>query len=171
MSGGAGYILGRESIRRFVEEALPDPMKCKNSSGGYEDAQLGVCLYNVGVTPVDTRDHNGRHRILPFSPGVHLQSNSNKSLPIEFSNYIYYPYKHGGPDCCSEYMISFHYVDEPTMFVMENLLYHIRPVGFLDEFLKSQLQNSKEMSIAESLKEFALKISQPINKSENKDEV
>ena len=166
MSGGAGYILSRESVRRFVEEALPDPKKCSSGSEGDEDVQMGICLQNVGVTAVDTRDINEKHRILPFTPGAHLEPNVNNSLPAGFLDYMYYPYKQGGPDCCSEYMISFHYVDKTTMYLIENLLYYIRPFGFIDQFWRIQFQSNTKKSIIETLKEFALNISQPINRTE-----
>ncbi|TKR87447.1 hypothetical protein L596_011844 [Steinernema carpocapsae] len=66
MSGGAGYILSREGLRRFVEDS--NPKNCKAANTGAEDAEMGKCLDKVGVKAVDTRDSLGRHRMLPFSP-------------------------------------------------------------------------------------------------------
>lgn len=44
MSGGAGYVLSKEALRRFVEEALPDHNKCNVLPFGEVDVQLGnVC--------------------------------------------------------------------------------------------------------------------------------
>lgn len=41
MSGGAGYVLSREAIRRLVEKALPNNTVCASSVEGPEDLHLG----------------------------------------------------------------------------------------------------------------------------------
>jgi len=42
MSGGAGYVLGREALKRFVEQALPDKKNVdKIMGGGAEDLEMG----------------------------------------------------------------------------------------------------------------------------------
>ncbi|KAE9549514.1 hypothetical protein FO519_007278 [Halicephalobus sp. NKZ332] len=167
MSGGAGYILSREAVKKFVKEAIPDPKKCSNSTDGDEDTQIGACLESVGVPAVDTRDGNKKHRILPFSAGQHLEPNVTNALPPGFDAYMQYPYKQGAPDCCGEYMISFHYIDRRTMFLIENLLYYIRPIGSFDELWRNQLRENPGKPAIEILRNFALNNTQPLEK-ENK---
>lgn len=42
MSGGAGYVLSKEAVRRFVEEGIPHKDKCRQSADGAEDVEIGM---------------------------------------------------------------------------------------------------------------------------------
>jgi len=64
MSGGAGYVLSREALHRFVERAIDDKSNCRQDGGGAEDVEIGKCLAAVGVEAGDSRDRQGRHRML-----------------------------------------------------------------------------------------------------------
>ena len=75
MSGGAGYVLSKEALDRFVNVALADKDQkiCKaNDHTGPEDVEIGICLENVGVVAGDSRDTLGRGRFFPFIPEHHL---------------------------------------------------------------------------------------------------
>ncbi|KAH7710189.1 glycoprotein-N-acetylgalactosamine 3-beta-galactosyltransferase 1 [Aphelenchoides avenae] len=167
MSGGAGYALSREALRRFVEQALPDTKKCKQQDSGAEDAEMGKCLANVGVIAGDSRDSTGRHRMLPFSPTSHMESNSNKSMPSWFHQYMYYPYLQGGDECCSDYMVSFHYVGKATMYALHNLLYHIRAFGLSGDDnadLKRQAETAN-LTLLDAARTAAKQMSMPLSKT------
>lgn len=122
---------------------------------GAEDVELGKCLQNAGVIAGDSRDKDGRHRMFPLSPLYHFHRNNitKKSLlPKWFYQYMYYPYN-DTKECCSDSMISFHYVTPQLMYTIHNLLYNIQPFGLKRN---KELTNLKDN---ENPLEFAKKLS------------
>ncbi|XP_017472978.1 PREDICTED: glycoprotein-N-acetylgalactosamine 3-beta-galactosyltransferase 1-like [Rhagoletis zephyria] len=125
MSGGAGYVLSKEAMRRFVQVAYPNKKLCRNRSGGAEDKEMGACLQNVGVIAGDSRDEHKRGRFFPLGPQGHLIPNDKSHW---YWRYIFYK-TDDGLDCCSDYAISFHYVQPHYMLVLDYLIYNLRPFG------------------------------------------
>ena len=128
MSGGAGYVLSKESLRRLVKQGLTDEtgLMCRLDGGGFEDVELGKCMENLNVQAGDSRDSKGRGRFFPFVPEQQIFPVQKNSW---YWKYIYYPAEEGMA-CCSDSAVSFHYVPPNQMYVIEYLLYHLRPYGF-----------------------------------------
>ncbi|XP_077298676.1 glycoprotein-N-acetylgalactosamine 3-beta-galactosyltransferase 1-like [Arctopsyche grandis] len=127
MSGGAGYILSKAALHNFVEVALKNPKLCRPDHDGSEDVEIGKCLANVGVKAGDSRDSLGRGRFFPFVPEHHLIP-GHVNDDFWYWKYIYYK-SDEGLDCCSDNAVSFHYVSPNQMYVMDYLIYHLKPYG------------------------------------------
>lgn len=72
MSGGAGYVLSKEAVRRFVTVGLPNPNFCLEDHSGKPDLRMGQCLQSINVMAGDSRDSDARSRFFPFKPWFHI---------------------------------------------------------------------------------------------------
>ena len=70
-SGGAGYILSKEALRRLGVHGRNSSL-CRQD-GGSEDAEMGHCLMRLGVKLLPSVDRLGRSRFHCFGPETHLQ--------------------------------------------------------------------------------------------------
>lgn len=86
MSGGAGYVLSKEALRRFVEGFRT---KVCTHTTPVEDLALGQCLEKMGVLAGDSRDTLQRETFHPFVPEHHLTGKFSKSF--WYWSYCYYP--------------------------------------------------------------------------------
>jgi glycoprotein-N-acetylgalactosamine 3-beta-galactosyltransferase len=59
-SGGGGYLISREALKRLGSTLTNDYEFCGNS--GFEDIDVGHCLRTLGVYPNSSLDELGRER-------------------------------------------------------------------------------------------------------------
>uniref|UniRef100_A0A2C9JVT7 N-acetylgalactosaminide beta-1,3-galactosyltransferase n=1 Tax=Biomphalaria glabrata TaxID=6526 RepID=A0A2C9JVT7_BIOGL len=103
-SGGGGYVLSKEALRRLAEKGN-DSNTCRQD-GGAEDAELGHCMQKLGVKTANSTDALGRSRFHCFDPETHL-----------FGGYPdwYYQYDANGAKKA----------DDDTYVIVENLRYFL----------------------------------------------
>lgn len=121
-SGGGGYVLSKEALRRFGKNGN-NPNICRQD-GGAEDAEFGTCMEKLGVKTANTTDVLGRSRFHCFDPETHLFG----GYPDWYHQYDANGAKKG-EDSMSDYAITFHYVPPQKMQALEYFIYHLSPYG------------------------------------------
>ncbi|KAJ8024695.1 Glycoprotein-N-acetylgalactosamine 3-beta-galactosyltransferase 1 [Holothuria leucospilota] len=123
ISGGAGYVMGKETLQTLIKVVFDDE-KCHANgeiAEAAEDVMMAHCLREVGITIGHTLDSLGKHRFLVFKLTHFIYDNIGTWLP----SYLVHNLT-TGIDCCSPYLISMHYVRPPEMYFLEYVTQRLR---------------------------------------------
>jgi glycoprotein-N-acetylgalactosamine 3-beta-galactosyltransferase len=107
-SGGAGYVLSNEALKRIGSKLVNEYRNLRNS--GTEDVDVAATLRTVGVYPKKSLDDLGRERFHPLDVATHLKG----GFPDWMLSYASNPINIGA-ECCSDTSISFHYLSPKYM--------------------------------------------------------
>ncbi|OCT92884.1 glycoprotein-N-acetylgalactosamine 3-beta-galactosyltransferase 1 [Xenopus laevis] len=143
MSGGAGYVLSREALIRFVEGFRTGVCTHTTST---EDVAIGNCMQLVGVIAGDSRDTEKRETFHPFPPEHHMTMRFRESKSFWYWSYCVYPIVEG-PQCCSDLAISFHYIDPEDMYALEYFTYHLRAYGYQYRYQPPLPENADNLPV------------------------
>ncbi|CAF3251825.1 unnamed protein product [Rotaria sp. Silwood2] len=119
-SGGASYVLSRESLRRFYAAHKDPKSKCRKD-GGSEDIEIASCLRMNGVLQGKSLDKQNRELFHPSSFINHF-----RGTVVGLEGYAQNPVG-TRYNCCGDKSISFHYVNPDEQYFMNFLLYRAHP--------------------------------------------
>jgi glycoprotein-N-acetylgalactosamine 3-beta-galactosyltransferase len=97
-SGGGGYVLSREAVKRFYQAHHELNTTCEKD-GGTEDVKISACLRTKGVYPGKSIDKYNRERFHAFSFSVHFigpipdwvysYAENEPAAVSQYSNYLF----------------------------------------------------------------------------------
>uniref|UniRef100_A0A0N5BM56 N-acetylgalactosaminide beta-1,3-galactosyltransferase n=1 Tax=Strongyloides papillosus TaxID=174720 RepID=A0A0N5BM56_STREA len=153
---GGSYVMSKKTLSLLVTKGLGNKKYCRIKDDGFEDVEIGICLYNLKVKLNDGRDKYGRILYLPFEIDQALTPYKTRHKKIFLSKRSLFKYPNG-IGAMSEYPISFHKVYGETMYMLEYLIYHMHVAGLRNPMLIPNNENVPETSksIIETIRSYS----------------
>ncbi|KAF7259623.1 hypothetical protein EG68_02999 [Paragonimus skrjabini miyazakii] len=143
LSGGAGYLLSRAAFKAIVDEALGKHPGCPTYDEDKEDVKVTLCGYAVGVKLLHIVD---RHTTFPFRwrkerlneyrfqwQSLRMLFNSSLRRPMNKPSLNRFrtndPFIKDSRSVLSELMVGLHYNRPAQLYIIEFIIYHLRPAG------------------------------------------
>jgi glycoprotein-N-acetylgalactosamine 3-beta-galactosyltransferase len=117
--GGAGYVMNAPYMEQFLK-ALNGPDTLRGIPA--EDLAHGAVMLYHDVPVQKTRDELGRERFHPENPLFMYESSVERVENLVGRHPDDGPVRNG-TDCCSSSTISFHHMDQTSMYEMDEILY------------------------------------------------
>uniref|UniRef100_A0A0K0EJ35 N-acetylgalactosaminide beta-1,3-galactosyltransferase n=1 Tax=Strongyloides stercoralis TaxID=6248 RepID=A0A0K0EJ35_STRER len=138
--GGSGYVMSKKTFSSLVTDGLGNKKYCRIRDEGYEDLEIGLCLYNLKIKINDGRDKYGKILYLPIalSDALTPYKNDKKDYYLSERSIFKYP---NGIKAMSNYPIAFHKVEGNTMYMLEYLIYHMNVAGLRNPMLIPENEN------------------------------
>ena len=124
---GAGYILSKKAVEKFVKRILQG--KCQGGITGAEDYNTGDCLQKEALL-IDAHDINHEKEFFPIGVEEHMK-NISQVDEWWYSRNQWNNVTQGGMDCCSESIACLHYVSPHEMYAFNYMLYKVHPFGLV----------------------------------------
>ncbi|XP_071102786.1 glycoprotein-N-acetylgalactosamine 3-beta-galactosyltransferase 1-like [Haliotis cracherodii] len=121
-SGGAGYVVSYEALKRFGERGNNSDL-C-SQDGGAEDAEFGKCLVNLGAKVGRSLDEEGKTTFHAYHPLTHMSG----SYPQWVKAHTMHGARKGAGNI-SSLPITFHYVRGNEMLALDFYIYHVKHVS------------------------------------------
>ncbi|KAK3696202.1 hypothetical protein RRG08_027645 [Elysia crispata] len=117
-SGGGGYVISKEALRRFGHNAVNSDL-CPQD-GGAEDLNFGLCMERLGVVTSPSLDAHGR---------TLFHAVGTKTSVLDRTPSWLWRYTAKSPHRASDISknaISFHYITPDEMRMLDFFLYHLK---------------------------------------------
>lgn len=128
LSGGSGYLMSREALKRLMEQAIDKHPDCPTTDEHMEDVKMSQCGEIVGVRLLDELGETNESLYAPYNLSTYfsdrfLRAEARRKFKPENT-----PFIRRDKMRFSSRHISFHHVENYMMYIHEFLLYYMNPL-------------------------------------------